>query len=152
MRYKAAYKPQFVLGDEGSQLQTARMLTLLDPESLTWHPLNGELMAKLDERPYVSLSRDRQRSLLATPENPAIDALQKMVNATVEMSEENMSLFDIYMPGVMTAEEVESQIDLNYWSLVVRGTLVHMIVRGEAKLFYHPVKKKLILASCTGTP
>ena len=109
-------------------------------------------MAKLDERPYVSLSRDRRRSLLATPEgqNPAIDALQKTVNATSEMSEEDMSLFDIYMPGVMTLEEVESQIDLNYWLLVVRGTLVHMIVRAQAKLFYHPVKN-LMLASCTGT-
>jgi len=113
MRYKAAYKPQFIL----------------DPELLTWHPLNGELMAKLDERPYVSLSRDRQRSLLATPEdeNSAIDALQRRVNAAAEMNEEDMSLFDIYMPGVMTAEEVESRIDLDYWLLVVQGTLVHMI-------------------------
>jgi arginine-tRNA-protein transferase len=88
-------------------------------------------MAKLDERPYVSLSRDRQRSLLAAPKDE---------NAT-EINEEDMSLFDIHMPGVMTVEEVESQIDLHYWSLVVRGTLVHMTVRGQAKLFYHPVKK-----------
>lgn len=120
MRYKAAYRPQFVLGNNGSQLQTARILTLLDPESLTWHPLDGELMAKLDERPYVSLSRDRQRSLLAAP---------KYENAD-EINEEDMSLFDIHMPGVMTAEEVESQIDLDDWLLVVEGTLIHMIVSG----------------------
>jgi arginine-tRNA-protein transferase len=101
MRYKAAYRPQFVL----------------DPESLTWHPLDGEFMAKLDGRPYVSLSRDRQRSLLAAPKDE---------NAT-EINEEDMSLFDIHMPGVMTVEEVESQIDLDYWLLVVEGTLIHMI-------------------------
>jgi hypothetical protein len=53
------------------------------------------------------------------------------------------------MPGVMTVEEVESQIDLDYWLLVVEGTLIHMIVSGRAKLSYRPVKN-LILASCTG--
>ncbi|KAL1984976.1 hypothetical protein VTN96DRAFT_8532 [Rasamsonia emersonii] len=111
MRYKAEFRPQYIL----------------DPESLTWDPLDGELLKKLDERPYVSLSRDRKLALegnqgegtAAAEDTGKGDAMEEDVN------EEELSLFEIRMPGVMTAEEVETKLDLDHWLLLVQGTLIH---------------------------
>ncbi|KAH8699297.1 arginine-tRNA-protein transferase 1 [Talaromyces proteolyticus] len=99
MRYKALYRPQYIL----------------DPESMTWDPLDGELCQKLDKRSYVSLSHDRTHPDEKKDDLPELD------------NEEELSLFDIDMPGVMTATEVLSKIDLDHWLLLVHGTFVHMI-------------------------
>ncbi|KUL90214.1 hypothetical protein ZTR_01897 [Talaromyces verruculosus] len=107
MRYKALYRPQYIL----------------DPESMTWDPLDGELIGKLDKRKYVSLSRDHARQLSSAEskvEDDKEDELPELVN------EEALSLFSIGMPGVLTAEEVLSGIDLDHWLLLVHGTFVHM--------------------------
>ena len=45
MRYKGEFRPQYVL----------------DPESLEWDPLEGEVRALLDRKRYVSLARERRR-------------------------------------------------------------------------------------------
>lgn len=90
---------------------------------MTWDPLDGELVGKLDKRKYVSLSRDRARQLSSSEfkaEDGKEDELPELVN------EEALSLFSIGMPGVLTAEEVLSQIDLDHWLLLVHGTFVHM--------------------------
>lgn len=42
--------------------------------------------------------------------------------------EEQMSLFDVHMPGVLTLEELKSQIDLDHWRLLARGELVELCV------------------------
>jgi arginine-tRNA-protein transferase len=42
--------------------------------------------------------------------------------------EEQISFFDLHMPGVMTAPEVEA-MDLGKWLLVVKQHFVHMEVR-----------------------
>lgn len=94
---------------------------MTDPESHEWDPLDGELAHKLDQRRYVSLSRDRKLAAEGTPtaaEEPAIDA---------EVNDEEVSLFDLHMPGVLTVEEVEA-LDLDHWLLLVHGSFVHMIV------------------------
>jgi arginine-tRNA-protein transferase len=91
---------------------------------MTWDPLDGELVGKLDKRKYVSLSRDRARQLSTSEtvekEGDKEDELPELVN------EEALSLFSIGMPGVMTAEEVLNKIDLDHWLLLVHGTFVHM--------------------------
>lgn len=77
---------------------------------------------KLDERRYVSLSRDRRlaaEGISETPE-PAADA---------EVNDAEVSLFDLHMPGVLAVEEVVA-LDLDHWLLLVRGSFVHMIVSG----------------------
>ncbi|KAF7128588.1 hypothetical protein CNMCM5793_003376 [Aspergillus hiratsukae] len=104
MRYKGAFRPQYVL----------------DPESYTWDPLDGELTKKLDERPYVSLSRDRRLAAQGLPESSEIEAAEEEIN------DEEMSLFDLHMPGVMTLDEVKS-LDLDHSLLLVQGSLVHMM-------------------------
>lgn len=88
----------------------------IDPETNGWDPLDGELSQKLDQRPYVSLSRDRSST---APEEPTLDP---------DVNEEELSLFDIHMPGVLTLDEVKA-LDLDHWNLLFEGTFVHMIVR-----------------------
>jgi arginine-tRNA-protein transferase len=94
-----------------------------DPESLTWDPLDGELTKKLDERPYVSLSRDRRLAAQGQPESTELESAEEEIN------DEEMSLFDLHMPGVMTLDEVKT-LDLDRSLLLVRGSLVQMMVRG----------------------
>lgn len=90
-----------------------------DPESHEWDPLDGELTQKLDQRRYVSLSRDRRLAAEGIPEStdPVSDNL----------NDEEVSLFDLHMPGVLTVEEVEA-LDLDHWLLLVHGSFVHMNV------------------------
>lgn len=78
----------------------------------------GELSEKLDKRPYVSLSRDRASEEENPPGNPKLDD---------DVNEEELSLFDIHMPGVLTLDEVRA-LDLGHWLLLYHGTFVHMNV------------------------
>ncbi|KAL1956939.1 hypothetical protein VTO42DRAFT_6686 [Malbranchea cinnamomea] len=103
MRYKANFRPQY----------------LLDPESLTWDPLDDNLRAKLDKRRYVSLSRDRRLEAEGTDPNTVEDEL-------FQPGEEEISLFDVHMPGVLTLEELRAQVDLDHWRMLVQGELVEL--------------------------
>ncbi|KAL3462878.1 arginine-tRNA-protein transferase [Aspergillus heterothallicus] len=100
MRYKGFFRPQYIL----------------DPESPSWDPLDGELTLKLNDRPYVSLSRDRQTDESAKPVEEPADA---------EINDEEVSLFTLHMPGVLTVDEVK-KLDLGSWPLLVHGSFVHM--------------------------
>ncbi|KAL4893196.1 arginine-tRNA-protein transferase [Aspergillus ambiguus] len=130
MRYKATFQPQYVL----------------DPESYTWDPLAGELATKLDQRPYVSLSRDRRIADGTAPEAEA------EADADGEINDEEMSLFDVRMPGVLTREEVQA-LDLDHWLLLVHGSFVHMIdlVGWERMPLDHPQSVKGIVAELAAT-
>lgn len=81
---------------------------------MTWDPLDGELTQKLDKQKYVSLSHDRAHPEEEKEEPPELT------------DEESLSLFAIRMPGVLSAEDVLSQIDLDHWLLVAYGTFIHM--------------------------
>ncbi|EEH23067.2 hypothetical protein PABG_05278 [Paracoccidioides brasiliensis Pb03] len=115
MRYKANFQPQYVLAD---------------PESLTWDPFE-DYKEKFDRHPYVSLSHDRAIQAAKKGEGgvetePAAEENDQW-KVESEPNEEEMSLFDIHMPGVLTLKEVEEQIDLDHWQLFVHGVLVEMI-------------------------
>jgi arginine-tRNA-protein transferase len=101
MRYKGDFRPQYIL----------------DPETNEWDPLAGELTEKLNKRSYVSLSRDRSTT---TEDSTASQSLDKDVN------DEELSLFDLHMPGVLTMDEVKA-LDLDHWHLLYHGTFVQMI-------------------------
>ncbi|PGH23533.1 hypothetical protein AJ80_02487 [Polytolypa hystricis UAMH7299] len=111
MRYKATFQPQYIL----------------DPETYTWDLLDDEVCKKLDKRRYVSLSHDRRAAL---EKGGSLEDSGPPPGTTEELSfpgEEEMSLFDIHMPGVMTIEEIQTQLDLDHWRLLVAGTLVEMM-------------------------
>lgn len=69
---------------------------------------------KLNSRSYVSLSRDRRSS--PEPVVPEIDG-----------DVEEISLFDIGMPGILTTSQVEA-LDLDHWLLCFDNGFVHMKV------------------------
>ncbi|KAJ0422867.1 arginine-tRNA-protein transferase [Aspergillus carlsbadensis] len=108
MRYKGTFRPQYIL----------------DPESPTWDPLDGELTLKLNDCSYVSLSRDRQTAISST-ENPNESKANDEEAADAEINDEEVSLFTLHMPGVLTVDEVQ-KLDLGSWPLLVHGSFVHM--------------------------
>ena len=124
MRYKAEYRPQHVL----------------DPETYEWDPLEGELWQLLDTKPYVSLARERRlrRNQPGSNNLEADGPLSDKVPEQYDLSEyplptaaeggdavrNGMSLFDLKVPGLMTVEEVDQQVDLDHQAIKVRGSPV----------------------------
>ncbi len=111
MKYKGDYKTQHVL----------------DPETYEWNPLDDELRRRLDEKSYVSLSRERRKEADTTalvdgkseemkgvqPEQPSLSEYPKPTAAEGGAAvSKGMSLFDLKVPGLMTVEEIEKQLDL----------------------------------------
>lgn len=120
MRYKGDYKPQHVL----------------DPESYQWNPLDGELKNLLDQKAYVSLSRERARTDSVASARESINHIVPD-NKTSGLADfpfptagdagnavqNGVSLFDLKIPGVMTEEEIERALDLGSIPIRVRGRL-----------------------------
>ncbi|KAL4803532.1 arginine-tRNA-protein transferase [Aspergillus unguis] len=131
MRYKGSFRPQYIL----------------DPQSHTWDPLDGELSAKLDKRPYVSLSQDRAAETETKEENVGAEA-----EAEAEINDEDVSLFALKMPGVLTVDEIE-KLDLGSWALLVHGSFVHMsdLVGWEQMPIDEPQSIKGIVAELAAT-
>ncbi|KAL2360958.1 hypothetical protein RJZ56_006181 [Blastomyces dermatitidis] len=102
----------------------------MDPESLTWDPFDA-YKEELDRRPYVSLSHDRTLGGTTQPggnvEGQPTSTAIKRSNIQPQVNEEDMSLFDIHMPGVLTLQEVQEQVDLDHWKLLAHGVLVDMV-------------------------
>lgn len=115
MRYKGDYHPQYVL----------------DPESYEWNPLDAELRGLLDKKSYVSLSRERRRT--ADRKNAVVDPeieddkLEEYPLPTAleggKAVKGGMSLFDLKVPGLMTAEEIEEQLDLGSTPIKLGGRM-----------------------------
>jgi arginine-tRNA-protein transferase len=106
MRYKGEYKPSY----------------LLDPETYEWNPLDGELRQLLDTKSYVSLSRERRQAAnlevqgghAQSSPKPAVEAEEIPKEYPLPTAAEaaaairrGMSLFELKVPGLMTADEVQ---------------------------------------------
>jgi arginine-tRNA-protein transferase len=129
MRYKGDYSPQHVL----------------DPESYEWNPLDGELRTLLDQKSYVSLARERRRKESASVQGR--DGLEKVEGSKPKNEEEldkypfptaaeageavsnGTSLFDLKVPGLMTVEEIEDQLDLGTMPIKIGGRMAEAQVR-----------------------
>lgn len=114
MRYKGDYKPQHVL----------------DPETYEWDPLDGELRELLEQKTYVSLSREHRRKTSSrTPSKRSTESADSQLEAQEHFDEDvirdyphptaaeggdavsnGMSLFDLKVPGLMTPKEVETLV------------------------------------------
>ena len=99
---------------------------------------------KLDSNKYVSLSRERQS--LQAEDSPNIseeeatadeegstthtssnDAQEEESNSDSDTEiEGTKSLFHMHMPGIMSSEELEAQMDLSEWPLLIRHQVVQM--------------------------
>ncbi|KAL1839618.1 hypothetical protein VTJ49DRAFT_1321 [Mycothermus thermophilus] len=115
MRYKTEYKPQQVL----------------DPEDLSWYPLDEQALALFDKSHYVCFSRagqsqhQQQREVLSQTTGPPGSAANGHDTATtnsdseaVEEDEEDAFLLASNMPGIPALAEMEA-LDMD--SLVLRS-------------------------------
>lgn len=139
MRYKGRFEPSYIL----------------DPESLKWDLLDDDLRKRLDQRKYVSLSRDRQLGTQpaenGTLVGPVLTDMKTTPSHVEELTKEKLgeklkgedieldsdpsdpddtdipegSLFDYNIPGVLTKEEV-AKLDLDHMKLLVRTALVDL--------------------------
>lgn len=126
MRYKGDYKPQFIL----------------DPESYEWNPLDDTLRGLLDEKKYVSLSREQSKAMGNDPLNAEVESgLPPSKKTKTEQGQEynlpspkaaadsGMSLISLGMPGVPTVEQLEEQIDLDTMKIAIaKGMVVNTSV------------------------
>ncbi|KAI9796599.1 MAG: Arginyl-tRNA--protein transferase 1 [Candelina submexicana] len=112
MRYKGDYGPQYVL----------------DPETYQWDLLDTDLRRRLDARRYVSLSRERRLGISATSASASTEEQSPFDDDQdfQPLSLENASLFSMNMPGVMTAEQVQSQIELGKMRMILGSDIVHL--------------------------
>lgn len=118
MRYKGTYKPQHVL----------------DFESFEWSPLDEEMCRLMDERKWVSMSRERdagasQKATAITSENTTDKEASDPTATTkptetsiyptpshpipVDAANSNLSLLELGMPGVLSLTQLQQHIDLD---------------------------------------
>ncbi|KAH9874920.1 hypothetical protein J1614_004408 [Plenodomus biglobosus] len=151
MKYKADYKTQHVL----------------DPETYEWNPLDADLRDLLDKKTYVSMARERRLR-----EAKASEAVETGENADAEKGDlsefpfptaaeagaavsKGMSLFALKVPGIMTAEEIEEQLDLDSMPISVGNRMAeaqHLVSWDNADLRNPRSIKGIIgeLVACLG--
>ncbi|KAL8630826.1 hypothetical protein Q9189_003495 [Teloschistes chrysophthalmus] len=103
MRYKNQYKPTY----------------LLDLETYSWNPLDADHLARLSARKYVSMSLERQLRLpprsLTPADNLGLDDEELTQLRKYLQSGEIVGAFGSLMPGLMTLDEVQNEVNLDGW-------------------------------------
>jgi arginine-tRNA-protein transferase len=127
MRYKGDYHPTY----------------MLDPDSYQWDLLDDGLKKKLDEGSFVSLSRERakgdasSRKYLDAAESQSSEGVTDVQeeNSDTEMREDidsdeeppvpnpNAPLWERDMPGVLTKNQLLTEIDLDQIKLQIDGNI-----------------------------
>lgn len=124
MRYKGDYSPQY----------------MLDPETYEWHIMDDRIKKKLDETPYLSLSKERALDGLTTASTKNSDSTMEDVPSLVQIppqsqekdvfdvpsddesdDEANTSLFSRNMPGIMPKSDLLLDDILDHIKIRVRG-------------------------------
>lgn len=125
-----------------------------DPLTYTWDLLNDDLIQRLDSRPWVSMSLERELAIPCTDLNTFLQskslvsslfpkellmgpdkfkaALQYVYGPEqddIKRSQCDATVFQARMPGAMTLKEVTDQINLDRWQLKLGSRLVHLEVR-----------------------
>jgi len=108
MRYKGDYSPQY----------------MLDPESYDWNLLDAEMKRRLDETPYVSLSRERRMGEASV--NVSADVIETAEDGDNSdddppVQNPHLPLFSRDMPGILTKEQLLTEVDLDHIKLRIRG-------------------------------
>ncbi|CAK1355206.1 unnamed protein product [Cercospora beticola] len=92
MRYKADYKPQYVL----------------DPHSLDWQPLNDELRALMESRRYASPSLEQKKQAQGQSDVEQ----ETMFPIPLDAMNSGLSILTLGMPGVLPLSQLQEEIDL----------------------------------------
>lgn len=107
MRYKGDYSPQY----------------MLDSESYDWNLLDNELKNKLSEKKYVSLSREKTIGEVSADE---METGKKNDDGSDSDDDPpvlnpDTPLFSRNMPGILTKEQLLTEVDLDHVKLRIRG-------------------------------
>ena len=146
MRYKGDYSPQY----------------MLDPDSYDWDLLDAGLKKKLDDRKFVSLSRERSKEILSqgdTAELLSRDGAMVEVNNT-EMDEDedsdheppvpnpNVPLWERSMPGILTKDQLLADFDLGQTKLQIDGQVYEawLLVSWDTSDMDNPHSTKGVIA------
>lgn len=154
MRYKASFKPSYVLGHFPPQQSRYAYLNLfeLDPHCYDWHQMDSNLMQRMSNRNYLSMSIERQYNLPVEPSaflqsdsRTSSDFGRELAmgpeafgfllgyltrpDDAREPAKSFSSAFEAGTPGVMRLEEVEQEVNLGRWQLRLRGMVVFLEVR-----------------------
>lgn len=113
MRYKIDYSPQYIL----------------DPQALSWDPLDKEALSILDRKPFVSLSLERRAASDGRGEGlePTSNPDNTKFAATTDGADDDdddegsASLFQSDMPGIVSLADME-EVDLDHIALKVFPT------------------------------
>ncbi|KAI9718271.1 MAG: hypothetical protein M1812_004261 [Candelaria pacifica] len=98
----------------------------MDPETYHWDLLDTDLRRRLDVRKYVSLSCERRLGIDAPSTSTQNQSDISVNDNNKSVLSKNGSLFSKNMAGVMTAEEVESQIDLGAMRIKLGSDIAHL--------------------------
>lgn len=160
MRYKGDYHPQY----------------MLDPDSYDWDLLDDELKKKLDEKSFVSLSREQaegESSSVATGKQSGtrpVDASEENGDTVMKGDEDsaedsaedsdedsdedppvpnpNAPLWERNMPGILTKDQLETDIDLDRIKLQIDGKIyeTRMLVNWDNSSVDNPHSTKGVIA------
>lgn len=131
----------------------------LDPETYEWSPLDDAYKAALNRRPYVSRSRDKAIEDGKIKPDQWDAPYEDRDRDVLGVPNEGMaSLFDVNMPGVLTREQVENELDLDHWKLWMqpkmlsssKGRLVNMCVSCAVSDTSVPLPHPFSMSSITG--
>ena len=113
MRYKGDYRPQNVL----------------DYDTLEWDVMDDEMRRLMDKRKWVSMSRERKikevlqrdedADMSGSQENDGVeeaiasDLYSVIIPSPLEATDSGISILYLGLPGAMSLEEVEKEINLD---------------------------------------
>lgn len=127
MRYKGDYAPQYIL----------------DPDTYAWDLLNDDVKKRLEDKRFVSLSRDtaegktKSSESAEKPSEPAslaeatdIAEVKDNIDTENEESDEEQqdsnpstAIWERSMPGLLTKAQLETEIDLDQIQLQLHGEI-----------------------------
>ncbi|CAD6499503.1 BgTH12-03615 [Blumeria graminis f. sp. triticale] len=105
MRYKGDYSPQYIL----------------DPESYLWYLFSKDIKNQLDTSKYLGFSKEKSEasehlSNAISASSPCESTEQEgstANNRISDLDEDDVPVFATGMPGILTRDELLSQVDLN---------------------------------------
>ncbi|KAM3066780.1 Arginyl-tRNA--protein transferase 1 [Clarireedia jacksonii] len=104
MKYKRDYSPQYVL----------------DPELYTWILFDDNLLKKMDERKYVSQNQEDTPTTTALQQPQGQHTQNADSDDDAEVPNPSLPVWERSMPGLLTREELLTQVDLDHIKLRLR--------------------------------
>jgi arginine-tRNA-protein transferase len=111
MRYKADYSPQFIL----------------DPELYGWDLMDDELKKKLDDKRYLSMSRERVGGENCMTQTPSVEGEMDVLDEGEDSDDDapvpnpDLPLFARSIPGILTKNQLLTEIDIDHIKLRIHG-------------------------------